>query len=266
MGTVANVLVGDASITLGVGVLARVIGYTVDGATMTVRTSKADIKVEEDDGTIIRRLIDQEVDVTLNVAEGAMADLAAAIPGAVATSPTITTIGGGTLQSHRLTLVGINPAGLPRVIVLTAVNPTGEIGVPYKKGEVSVVPMTFSALVSSVGVFGSLTDAAAVAPTLLSPDADTKSNAGGTAIEAQFSVNMANPAGKHLEFWFTEVDTGIRAFSAATVAGDTMTLTVTGVPITAGKLLALYYALGTITSVATGVLASFAAQTVVPRP
>ncbi len=265
MGTVANVLVGDASITLGVGVLARVIGYTVDGATMTVRTSKADIKVEEDDGTIIRRLIDQEVDVTLNVAEGAMADLAAAIPGAVATSPTITTIGGGTLQSHRLTLVGINPAGLPRVIVLTAVNPTGEVGVPYKKGEVSVVPMTFSALVSNVGVFGSLTDAAAVAPTLV-VGVNTKSNAGGTAIEAKFSVNMANPAGKHLEFWFTEQDTGIRAFSAATVAGDTMTLTVTGVPITAGKLLALYYALGTITSVATGVLASFAAQTVVPRP
>jgi len=263
MGTVANVLVGDASITLGVGVLARVIGYTVDGATMTVRTSKADIKVEEDDGTIIRRLIDQEVDVTLNVAEGAMADLAAAIPGAVVTSPTITTIGGGALQSHRLTLVGINPAGLPRVIVLDAVNPTGEVGVPYKKGEVSVVPMTFSALVSSIGVFGSTTDAADVAP-LLVVGADTHAETpGGTYIHAKFDVNMTTPVGKHLEFWFTEA-AAVRAFSAAALDGaDTIKLTVDGVAIAGAAVLKLYYALGTVTSASGGVLASFSNQAVV---
>jgi hypothetical protein len=266
MGTKANVLVGDVQVTMGVGVSAAVIGYSVDGVTMTVRGSNADIKVEENEGTIIRRLIDQEVDVTLNMAEGTLANLAAAIPGAVATTGAITTIGGGALQSSRLTLVGTNPAGYPRVIVLTEVNPTGEVGVPFKKGEASIVPITFSAIVSDSGEFGSLTDAAAVAPTL-TVGADTKSNAGGTAIEAKFSVNMASPIGKHLEFWFTEADFGsVRAFSAASVVGDTITLTVSGAAITAGKALALYYALGTVTSVATGVLASFSAQTVVARP
>jgi len=263
MGTVANVLVGDASITLGIGVLARVIGYTVDGVSMTVRSSNANIKVEEEEGTIIRRLIDQEVDVTLNVAEGAMADLAAAIPGAVATSTTITTIGGGVLQSHRLTLVGINPAGLPRVIVLTAVNPTGEVGVPYKKGEVSVIPMTFSALVSNVGVFGSLTDAAAVAPTLIVGATTHAETPGGTFIHAQFTANMTDPVGKHLEFWFTEAGV-VRAFSVAALDGaDTIKLTVNGAAIAGAAVLKLYYALGTVTSAATGVLASFSNQAVV---
>jgi len=266
MATTANVLVGDAEITIGVGINALVIGYTVDGVDMTISSDLADIKVEDNEGTLIRRLVDQEVMVTLNVGEGTLANLEAAIPGSSEAAGTLT-IGGATLQSHRLTLVGTNPAGYPRVIVLTEVNPTGEVAVPYKKGDISVVPMTFSALIDDSSNFGTVTDAAAVAPTLV-VGATTKSNAAGTVIEADFTVNMEDPTGKHLEFWFTEADFGpptTRAFSAAAVVGTTIDLTVSGVPITVGKALALYYALGTETSVATGVLASFAAQTVVPR-
>lgn len=271
MGTTANVLVGDAEITLGVGILARVIGFTVDGVSMTVRSSMANIKVEETDGTIIRRLTDQEVDVTLNVAEGTLANLTAAIPGAVATTGAITTIGGGALQAHRLTLRGLNPAGRERVIILNNVNPTGEVTTPYKKGDVSVVPMTFSALVSNVGVFGSKFDAGAVPPTLV-VGASTKSAANGLTIDALFSTPMAAVIGAGGittagEFWFTEADfvPTTRYFSGASVAGSTITLTVTGVAITVGKLLRLFYALGSVTSTATGVLASFADQVVVPR-
>ena len=263
MGTKANVLVGDAQITVGVGVLARVIGYSVDGVIMTVKNTNANIKVDEIDGTIIRRLTDQEVDVTLNVAEGTLANLAMAIPGAVATSAAITTIGGGSLQSNRLTLVGTNPAGYPRVIVLTEVNPTGEVGVPFKKGEISVVPVTFSAIVADTGIFGSSTDSAAVAPTL-SVGANTKVVAGGATMELTFSKNMSDPAGKFLEFWFTESTVGTRAFKTpATVSSAKITLTVDGAAIGAGHTIAVYYALGTITATDTGVLASFAAQAVV---
>jgi hypothetical protein len=77
---------------------------------------------------------------------------------------------------------------------------------------------------------------------------------------------MADPAGKHLEFWFTEADFGsVRSFSLASVVTDTISLTVSGVPITSGKALALYYVLGSVKSTDIGVLASFSAQTVVPR-
>ena len=266
MGDTANVLVGVAEITLGVGVSSNVIGYTVDGVNMTISSSFFEAKVEEVGGTVIRRLTDQEVKVSLNVAEGTMANLAAAIPGAVATSAAITTIGGGTLQERRLTLKGVTPSGRSRVIVLTKVNPSGEVAMPYKKGEVTVIPMTFSALVDDSSVFGSVTDAAAAPPTL-TVGADTKSNAGGTAIEAKFSAAMADPAGKHLEFYFTEADTaGFRAFSLASVAGDTITLTVSGAAITSGKALALYYVLGTVLSTAGGILNSFSNQAVVARP
>ncbi len=264
MATTANVLVGDAEITLGVGINAVVIGYTVDGVDMTISSELADIKVEDNEGTLIRRLVDQEVQVTLNVGEGTLVNLEAAIPGSSLADP-ILTIGGTTLQSSRLTLVGTNPAGYPRVIVLTEVNPTGEVATPYKKGDVSVVPMTFSALIDDSSNFGTVTDAAAVAPTLV-VGVNTKSNAAGTIIEADFTVNMTAPAGKHLEFWFTEVGVA-RAFSLAAIGGapTTIDLTVSGVAIAGAAALKLYYALGTVTSVATGVLASFANQTVVPR-
>jgi len=265
MGDTANVLVGTAEVTLGVGVDAIVIGYTVDGVNMTVRSDFFNAKVEENQGTIIRRLTDQEVDVTLNVAEGTLANLAAAIPGCDLTAATIT-IGGSDLQEHRLTVRGTTPAGRDRVIVLTKVNPTGEVSTPYKKGEVTVVPMTFSALVDDDSEFGEIFDAQAAPPTL-TVGADTKSNAGGTAIEAKFSANMADPTGKHDEFWFTEADfAGNRTFTLASVVGATITLTVSGVAITAGKALKLYYRLGTVRSAAGGVLDSFENQTVVARP
>jgi hypothetical protein len=268
MGTSANVLVGDAEITIGVGESAAVIGYTTDGVTMTTRSTFADIKTDEVSGTLIRKLTDQEVEVTLNVAEATLANLAAAIPGCDLTGATIS-IGGSDLQEHRLTLVGTNPAGYPRLVVLTAVNPTGEVGTPFKKGDISIVPMTFKALVADTGLFGTIVDAAAAAPTL-TVGADTKSSADGTEIELQMSAAMADPAGKHAEFWFTEADFGsTRTFSAVALKGGDNTVivgTVSGAAITAGKALAVSYARGTVTSAALGLLASFSTQTVVARP
>jgi hypothetical protein len=265
MGTKANVLIGTTEITLGVGVLARVVGYTMDGVTMSVKSDYFHAKSEENVGTLKRYLTNQEVEVTLNMAEGTLVDLTDAIPGSSLVGAVLT-LGGATLQEHRLTLKGMTPGGRDRVIILTLVNPIGEVSMPYKKGEVSVVPVVFSALIDDSGEFGEVTDAQADAPTLM-VGANTKSNAAGTIIEAKFSKNMANPAGKHLEFWFTEADFGsVRSFSLASVAGDTISLTVSGVAITSGKALALYYSLGSVKSTDIGVLASFTAKTVVPRP
>jgi len=266
MGTTANVLIGTAEITLGVGVLAQVVGYTEDGVTMNVKSDYFHTKSEENVGTLKRYLINQEVEVALNMAEGTIVNLADAIPGSSLVGAVLT-LGGATLQEHRLTLRGITPGGRDRVIILTLVNPIGEVSMPYKKGEVSIVPVVFSALVDDSGEFGEVTDAQAAAPTLM-VGANTKSNGTGTIIEAKFSKTMASPVGKHLEFWFTEESTGVRSFSAAALHGGddtTIDLTVNGVAITIGKLLALYYALGSVISGDVGVLRSFTAQTVVPR-
>ena len=156
MGTAANVLVGVASVSIG-GVA---VGYTADGVTMTVRSDFADIKVEELVGPIKRVLTNQTVEVTLNMAEGSIANIAEAIPGSTLADDTLT-LGGGNLQEKELVLVGTNPAGFNRTITLTKVNPVGEVGMPYKKDEISVVPVTFSALVNDDGEFGTIVDAAA---------------------------------------------------------------------------------------------------------
>jgi hypothetical protein len=176
MGTTANVLVGVATITITCPAgtsgglqesgTATITGfYTVDGVNLVVSSSFADIKVEENVGTIIRRLTDQEVKVVLTFAEGSLDNLVAAIAGSsINAGGTIVTIGGGLagdplLQDFALSIVGLDPAGGARTISIPHVNPTGEVGIPYKKGEVSVVPVTFSALVADTGIFGTVTDA-----------------------------------------------------------------------------------------------------------
>lgn len=162
MGAKANVLVGDAVITVttisGHPVGAVTIGYTVDGCTLTVKSEFANIKVEENNGIIIRKLIGQEVDVTLNIAEGTLDNLAMAIPG-THLAGAIITIGGDPLSEYSMTIVGLDPAGAARTIALHHVNATGEVGIPFKKGEISVVPVTFSCLVHDAGDFGTITDA-----------------------------------------------------------------------------------------------------------
>ena len=174
MGTTANVLVGVAAVTITTALkksgglkeatVDTITGfYTVDGVTMTISSSFADIKVEENVGTIIRRMTDQEVKVTFSFAEGTLNNLVAAIPGS-AISGAVVTIGGGystdpLLQEFQLDVKGLNPAGAARTINIPKVNPTGEIGIPYKKGEISVIPVTFSALVADTGIFAKITDA-----------------------------------------------------------------------------------------------------------
>ncbi len=164
MGTVANVLVGDATLLVtpllaGPHPAAPVtIGFTIDGVTMSIRTSFANIKVEEVNGTIIRKITDQEVDITINVAESTLDNLVIAIPGSHLGAGFIT-IGGDILQEYSLTLTGVGPTGgFIRTIVLNHVNATGDVGIPFKKGEISVVPITFSCLVHAAGDFGTITD------------------------------------------------------------------------------------------------------------
>lgn len=168
MGDTGNVLVGVAEIVVDDGTNPAVtIGYTTDGVTMTIRSSFSDTKVEENIGTIIRKLTDQEVQVTLNMAEGDLGSMCVAIPGSSLdnyATPATLTIGGADLREFELVLTGEAPDGGSREIKLNAVNAIGEVGIPYKKGEISVVPVTFACLVADPvppaisGVFGTIID------------------------------------------------------------------------------------------------------------
>ena len=153
----ANVLVGVCSVEFPTG---SDIGWCTDGVMLTVSTDLFDVKVEEVVGTLKRVVVDQSIAVVLNLAEGVLATMGKVIPASAEATGTLT-LGGQTLQSGELKLVGKNPAGLARTITLTTVNPTGEVGIPYRKGEISIVPVTFSALVTpATGEFGTIVDSA----------------------------------------------------------------------------------------------------------
>ncbi|MDV2988572.1 MAG: hypothetical protein P3T54_00200 [Dehalogenimonas sp.] len=156
MGSKSNVLVGSAVVSVG----GTPVGYTVDGVEVKISTDVASIKVDEVAGAVKRVIVGQTCQVTLKMAEGSLANMAKAIPGA-SVDGAVMTIGGGSLQDTALTVVGVNPAGFARTYSFSNVNPVGEVGVAYKKGEISIVPVTFDALASDAGVFGTMTDAAA---------------------------------------------------------------------------------------------------------
>ncbi len=154
MGAAGYVLVGVASVSLdGVS-----LGYTADGVRLSIRSQFNDIKTINLVGTKKRVLVDQAVDVVVNLAEGSLANMAEAIPGSSLVGSTLT-LGGSDLQEGTLVLVGKGPQGKTRTVTITEVNPTGDVGIPYRKNQASVVPVTFSAIVQSDGTFGTIVDA-----------------------------------------------------------------------------------------------------------
>ena len=162
MAVTTNVLVGVAEIVVtsivgGPLTSPKTVGYTADGAILTIRSSFADIKVEENIGTIKRKLIDQEIQVTLNMAEGDLDSLVMAIPGSIRVLDVIT-LGGSPLQEYSVLLTVPKPGGGNRLITLDLVNPTGEVSIPFKKGEVSIVPITFACIVADNSKFGTIAD------------------------------------------------------------------------------------------------------------
>ena len=153
MATIAYVLTGVATLSMGVAGAAPgvEVGYTEDGVTIEYSPAVADIEVEEETFPIDRALTKETLTITCNCAETSITNLGYAIAGAVGlTSPIL--IGaaaagvGGVLQKFSLKIVGIGPTGgFVRTILCPYVNPTGAVGMSYKKGEKTIVPMSFLA-------------------------------------------------------------------------------------------------------------------------
>ena len=121
------------------------IGYTEDGVTMTYNADTADIEVEEETVAIDRVLTKESVEITCNMAEASLANMGFAMAGSVV-SGSILTVGAGVLKTLNLRLEGTNPAGFKRQMFFPKATATGSVGMPYKKGEKTVVPVTFQAL------------------------------------------------------------------------------------------------------------------------
>jgi len=147
---IGNVLVGVADILVGTaGAVADVdVGYTEDGVTLEYSADIADIETEEETFPINRVITKETITVTCNCAESSIANIGYAIAGAdgVVSPIKIGEVGaGGVLQKFSIKIVGKTPAATDRTIDIRYAHPIGPVGMSYKKGEKTIVPMSFVA-------------------------------------------------------------------------------------------------------------------------
>ena len=121
------------------------VGYTEDGVTMEYTADEADIEVEEETFPINRVITKETVAITCNMAESSLYNIDKAIAGSVL-SGSILTLGAGVNKTMNLKIAGTNPAGFNREILVPLATATGAVGMSYKKGEKTVVSVTFQAL------------------------------------------------------------------------------------------------------------------------
>ncbi len=121
------------------------VGYTEDGVTITYTADEADVEVEEETFPIDRVLTKETAEITCNMAESSLANISNAIAGAVLVG-NLLTIGAGVNKIMNLRIQAITPAGFLRQIFVPKATATGAVGMAYKKGEKTMVPVTFQAL------------------------------------------------------------------------------------------------------------------------
>jgi hypothetical protein len=154
--TVANVLVGVATLyyhpTAGTaaGSVTTEVGYTEDGVNFEYAPTVDDIDVEEEVVSIKRVITKEDISITCNMAESDLNQLELAMAGA-SRAGDIITLGGGTLQDFAMKIVGTAPNGKTRTIYAGHVHPTGTVGMAYKKGEKTIVPLTLKPFLSASG-------------------------------------------------------------------------------------------------------------------
>lgn len=148
--TAANVLVGVATLSFKypVGGTYVEVGYTKDGVDLEYTADEADIEVAEETFPIARVITKESLSVKCNMSESSLANMDKAIAGSVL-SGSVITIGGGANKEMSIKIVGTNPAGYARTIEIPLATAVGSVGMGYKKGEETVVPVTFQALKGS---------------------------------------------------------------------------------------------------------------------
>jgi len=124
------------------------VGYTEDGVNFEYNAETTDIMVEEESFAIDRILEKESLAITCNMAEASLYNMDKAMAGSLLAG-SILKLGAGTMKTMNIMVEGTNPAGFKRQIHIPLCTSMGSVGMPYKKGEKTVVPVSFGALKSS---------------------------------------------------------------------------------------------------------------------
>lgn len=147
--TIANVITGVAvlSIRYPVGGAWIEVGYTEDGVTVEYTADTADIEVEEETVPLERVITKETIAVTCNMAETSLYNIDKAIAGSVLAAAVLT-IGGGVNKEMSVKVVGATTHAAYTIvtILLPLATALGAVGMSYRKGEKTMVPVTFQAL------------------------------------------------------------------------------------------------------------------------
>lgn len=150
MGTVANVIVGSATLSIKdpFGGSYAEVGYTEDGVNFIYEPETKDVDVDEETVAIDRALIKERIRIRCNLKEATLANLSAVMAGADDGTTRTIKLGGGTINYIAVKLVGTSPeAGYTvRTIEMVYGTAVGAVDVPYKKGEANIIPFEFEAL------------------------------------------------------------------------------------------------------------------------
>jgi len=153
---VANVLTGVATLYWGaVGALEAAcvteFGYTEDGVTFEYTPRVNDIEVDEETFAVDRVLQKEEVTITANAAENLLANLRVSMAGASAIAGGSFSLGAGAMVDISLKIVGTTVAGATRTIFCKYANPVGTVGMSYKKGTKTIIPVSFKPYQGATG-------------------------------------------------------------------------------------------------------------------
>lgn len=123
------------------------LGYTKEGVTVTYNADTPPILVEEETFPIDFALTAETCEVTANLAESSLANLGYAMAGSVV-SGNILTLGGGVLKTMNLRLIGTAPGGggYERIMYIPKASATGSVAKSFRKGEETLIPVTFQAI------------------------------------------------------------------------------------------------------------------------
>ncbi len=121
------------------------VGYTEDGVDVTYTETGNPIEVEEEAYAVDYAITGEATEITCNMAESSLFNIDKAMSGSVL-SGGILKLGGGVAKKINLMVKATNPASHIRAILVPSCVARGAVGVPYKKGEKSVIPVTFFAL------------------------------------------------------------------------------------------------------------------------
>lgn len=123
------------------------LGYTKDGIDLEYNEDSADIDVDEETFPLKRPIIKERISIKCNLAEASMFNIDKAMGGASLDSTgKIITLGGGVQKEVALRITGTNPDGFTRTIHIPLATAVGGVAMPFKKGEMTVVPVEFQAL------------------------------------------------------------------------------------------------------------------------